>query len=215
MEPSDNYELAEDSFQLGKWNTGYRGPRADLIQGNFFPLIISTLLLVSLLMSAVTLGIVVNLKNSQMTNGSLTKLQGEVSQRKDSIDPAQSLNIWRPFKESEYYFSSTPYLWKEAEQLCESMNSKLVVINNREEQGYIRLNVNHDSWIGLYDIIEEGKWRWVDGTDYASNVKFWANNQPNVNEQFDEDCAVVSENGSWHDWPCDSLHFAICERPAA
>ncbi|XP_059846845.1 hepatic lectin-like [Hypanus sabinus] len=237
MDPSNNYELTEDSFQLGKWKTGFRGPRAEPIQGKFFPWIICALLIVSLLMSVVTLGIVVKLKHSKMTNGSLAKLQSDVtrlmeqnsemissslaklqsdiSRLMQSVKPIRSLNTWRFFNQREYYFTSTRNRWKEAQQFCVSMDSNLVVINSREEQEYIRMNVNLDYWIGLHDIVEEGNWRWVDGTDYASNVKFWERGQPNVHEEFEEDCVVVSGNGLWHDWPCDSMHFAICEKTAA
>ncbi|XP_072104318.1 hepatic lectin-like [Mobula birostris] len=230
-------EQSAEGRQQDKPKAGCGGPRAELIQGKFFFWMSCTLLIVSILISAVTLGTVANLKNSEMTNGSLAglehevfrlreiensemtngslaRLQREIFRLRQSIDPVQLLNIWRPFEESEYYFSSSRGTWEEAEQLCESMNSTLVVINSQEEQKYIRLNVKCEHWIGLHDRAKEGKWRWVDGTDYESNVKFWDRGQPNGRKDFDEDCAVTSGNGMWHDWPCSSIHFAICEKRA-
>uniref|UniRef100_UPI00398F7217 hepatic lectin-like n=1 Tax=Pristiophorus japonicus TaxID=55135 RepID=UPI00398F7217 len=98
------------------------------------------------------------------------------------------------------------------------MDANLVVINSAEEQAYVQRNVQrnvqHDYWIGLDDRVEEGKWRWVDGTDYVSSVKFWASGQPHSTENEDEDCAVASNTGEWHDWPCSSIHFSICEKSA-
>ncbi|XP_059846841.1 C-type lectin domain family 4 member F-like [Hypanus sabinus] len=155
-----------------------------------------------------------NKTNSEMTNGSLAELQSEVSRLRESVRLVQLLNSWRFFKQKEYYFSSTRYRWEEGQQFCVSINSNLVVINSQEEQDYVRLRRDSNCWIGLHDSTEEGVWRWVDGTDYASNVKFWAIDQPNVNSDIDEDCVVASENGFWHDWPCDSMHFVICEKPA-
>ncbi|XP_072925652.1 hepatic lectin-like [Hemitrygon akajei] len=232
MEASENFELTTDGRQQETPKAG-----AELTRGKFFPWMICILPIVSILMSAVTLGIVANLKNSEMTNGSLTKLQSdvsrlieieysemansslaklkrEISRLKETINPIWLLNTWRPFEENEYYFTSIRYIWNEAEQFCVSINSNLVVINSQEEQQYIRMNTNCDHWIGLHDSAEEGIWRWVDGTEYTSNDTFWGRNQPNGRNVSDEDCVVVTAYGQWHDLPCNSTHFVICERPA-
>ncbi|XP_059846885.1 hepatic lectin-like [Hypanus sabinus] len=153
-------------------------------------------------------------KNSEMTNDSLAELMDEVSHLRKGIMPIQLLNKWRPFKENEYYFTSIRCPWSDAEKLCERKNSKLVVINSQEEQEYIRMNANCDRWIGLHDRAKNGTWRWVDGTDYASNVKFWANGEPNGTGGVDEDCALVGENGLWHARPCKTWLFLICEKRA-
>ncbi|XP_051898121.1 hepatic lectin-like [Pristis pectinata] len=222
MEPRNSYEHFnefypdehnEAGYQPEKPKTGLAGRQAEFIQGKLSPLVMYTLLGVSLLLSIVILSIVVNLRNSEKTNSSLAELQREVSRLRENLYPVQPLNKWRLFKQRLYYFRSTRAGWNESQNFCTSMNSNLVVINNGDELEYIRLNANCAHWIGLHDTAEEGTWRWVDGTDYASNIKFWASNQPNGDERWEEDCAVVSEDGLWHDWPCNSQHFAICEKP--
>ncbi|XP_038641008.1 hepatic lectin-like [Scyliorhinus canicula] len=123
---------------------------------------------------------------------------------------------WTPFKEKLYYFVSHKATWHESEKFCQLMDANLVVINSSEEQMYIKWNIRDDHWIGLNDIGEERKWHWVDGTDYASNVKFWHTSQPNADTLIEEDCVVTSAfyQGEWHDFPCDALHSAICEKAA-
>ncbi|XP_055520114.1 asialoglycoprotein receptor 2-like [Leucoraja erinacea] len=91
------------------------------------------------------------------------------------------------------------------------MKAKLLVINSNLEQTYIVQNMDSSSWIGLHDTAVEGTWRWVDGTHYDLNVKFWGETQPD--QQRDEDCALMHPDGTWHDWPCSSTHFFICEKP--
>ncbi|XP_072925313.1 CD209 antigen-like protein C isoform X2 [Hemitrygon akajei] len=152
-------------------------------------------------------------QNFTKTGSSMTKLQDDILQW--SNNRLQCPTEWIRFRESCYHFSSSIKTWVEAQRRCASLDGHLVVINNAEEQERIRQNVNHNYWIGLHDIVQEGIWHWVDGTDYSSNVKFWGSSQPNGNEEFDEDCAVVSGDGSWHDWICDSMHLAICEKRAA
>ncbi|XP_078285759.1 asialoglycoprotein receptor 2-like [Rhinoraja longicauda] len=90
------------------------------------------------------------------------------------------------------------------------MNATLVVINSDGEQEYIRRYRNCDYWIGLH-CTTEGTWRWVDGSDYTVNVKFWAIDQHNGTAG---DCAVVSDGGLWQYRPFSSEHFPICEQPA-
>ncbi|XP_059846883.1 CD209 antigen-like protein C [Hypanus sabinus] len=147
------------------------------------------------------------------TGSSITKLQDDILQW--SNNRLRCPTEWTRFRESCYHFSSSTKTWGEAQRQCASLDGHLVVINNAEEQERIRQNVNNNYWIGLNDIVQEGIWHWVDGTDYSSNVKFWESSQPNGHEEFDEDCALVSGGGLWHDWPCDSMHFAICEKRAA
>ncbi|XP_062891732.1 asialoglycoprotein receptor 2-like [Mobula hypostoma] len=122
----------------------------------------------------------------------------------------QSFNRWKFFNHKLYYFSLLQVTSDEAHEFCASVNSKLVVINSREEQEYIRQNIKHNHWIGLHYSAKEQTWLWVDGTNYTSNVKSWASGQPDGGEG----CVVVIDNGLWHDWFCSDNHFFICEKPA-
>ncbi|XP_055520118.1 hepatic lectin-like [Leucoraja erinacea] len=127
--------------------------------------------------------------------------------------PIIFVDMWIPFDQALYYFSSTRGTWNESQTSCASMNSNLVVITSLRELEFLFRSQLFDSWIGLHDRAREGTWRWVDGTDYESNAKFWGLGQPQVSPGIEEDCVVLSERGTWHDWPCRSIHHLICERP--
>uniref|UniRef100_UPI00398ED536 CD209 antigen-like protein C n=1 Tax=Pristiophorus japonicus TaxID=55135 RepID=UPI00398ED536 len=147
--------------------------------------------------------------SSEKTRSSLAELRTDISQLKEETR-SQGPNQWSLFNQKLYYFSTSKKTWNEAQESCKSMDANLVVINSAEEQEYLQQSKLDSLWIGLDDRVEEGKWRWVDGTDYASTVKFWASGQPNQNG--DEDCAVAYKTHGWHDWPCSSRHSSICEK---
>ncbi|XP_043332249.1 uncharacterized protein LOC122446300 isoform X2 [Cervus canadensis] len=69
-----------------------------------------------------------------------------------------------------YWFSSLGKPWPEAEKDCQLKNAHLVVINSREEQDFIQANLRpYFTCMGLSD--PDGVWKWVDGSDYETNIK--------------------------------------------
>ncbi|XP_067828973.1 C-type lectin domain family 4 member M-like [Heptranchias perlo] len=148
---------------------------------------------------------------TEETRSSFAELGTEISQLKESLSRFLCPDQWRRFEQNCYYFSSSGTTWDEAQKSCTSMDANLLVINSAEEQVYLQGNLKSNHWIGLSDSVEEGNWSWVDGTDYASNVKFWESGQPNSNG--DEGCVVAAANAAWHDWPCSSRHSSICKKP--
>ncbi|CAI9599501.1 unnamed protein product [Staurois parvus] len=67
--------------------------------------------------------------------------------------------------------------WKFAMKECEHRKAHLVVINSEEEMTFLRsLTYSSTFWIGLFS--EKGSWKWVDGTSYEENPKFWFKGQP-------------------------------------
>ncbi|XP_067828972.1 CD209 antigen-like protein C isoform X2 [Heptranchias perlo] len=148
---------------------------------------------------------------TEETRSSFAELRTEISQLKENLYCFQCPDQWSRFEQNCYYFSSSETTWDEAQKSCTSMDANLLVINSAEEQVYLQGNLNDNHWIGLSDSVEEGNWSWVDGTDYASNVKFWESGQPNSNG--DEGCVVAAANAAWHDWPCSSRHSSICKKP--
>uniref|UniRef100_UPI00398E5DD2 CD209 antigen-like protein C n=1 Tax=Pristiophorus japonicus TaxID=55135 RepID=UPI00398E5DD2 len=208
---------------------------AEPVRGKQSSLVIYILLGLSILLSVVILGTAVILftGSSEKTRSSLAELRTDISQLKEVPGMSEEIrsslaelrteisqlkektrsqcpNQWSLFNQKLYYFSTSKKTWNEAQESCKSMDANLVVINSAEEQEYLQQGKLDSLWIGLNDRVEEGKWRWVDGTDYASTVTFWASGQPNQNG--DEDCAVASETHGWHDWPCSSRHSFICEK---
>uniref|UniRef100_A0A8C9WNR5 C-type lectin domain-containing protein n=1 Tax=Scleropages formosus TaxID=113540 RepID=A0A8C9WNR5_SCLFO len=68
---------------------------------------------------------------------------------------------WNSFK--CYYMSTEQKTWNESQNFCKQKGADLVIINSKEEQGFIDL-FNQPFWIGLSDKETEGTWKWVDGT---------------------------------------------------
>ncbi|XP_060711157.1 CD209 antigen-like protein C [Hemiscyllium ocellatum] len=147
---------------------------------------------------------------SEATRNSLTQLKMEISQLKETLSHFQCIEGWSQSKQKLYYFSRHLANWEDAQRFCKFIDADLVVINSSEEKEYLQMKMKHTHWIGLHDTVEEGKWRWVDETDYGSNVKFWRSGQPNGNRK--ENCATMSSEGKWDDWPCNSMHRSICEK---
>uniref|UniRef100_H3AQ96 C-type lectin domain-containing protein n=1 Tax=Latimeria chalumnae TaxID=7897 RepID=H3AQ96_LATCH len=106
---------------------------------------------------------------------------------------------WLLFNRQCYYFSNDTSDWFSSQENCTSMGSHLVVINNIEEQDLLVQHINETKqpwWIGLSDHIQEGQWRWVDGTPYDAMVikRSWENGQPDNYSK--EDCVAM---GRWKD----------------
>ncbi|XP_059846839.1 C-type lectin domain family 10 member A-like [Hypanus sabinus] len=174
-------------------------------------------------------------KISQLRNNtqmSLTGLKNELSQWKSNVnfrkpdssvvelrDDILQLNsdLWRcptewiRFRESCYQFSSSARSWTEAQRHCASVDAHLVVINNAEEQDFLRRTLQNRCWIGLSDAESEGDWIWVDGTDYSSSLTNWAEGEPN-NEGYTEDCVEIFVTGEWNDLPCNVFRYWLCEK---
>ncbi|XP_026107510.1 CD209 antigen-like protein E [Carassius auratus] len=108
-----------------------------------------------------------------------------------------------------YFFSSEKKNWTESRRYCRERGADLIIINNREEQDFVG-NISVGSghfWIGLTDVEEEDRWKWVDGSTLTSG--FWKSGQPN--NQGNEDCVNTHSSG-WFDTECDSSLKWICEK---
>ncbi|XP_026089446.1 CD209 antigen-like protein E [Carassius auratus] len=68
---------------------------------------------------------------------------------------------WKCHQSSLYFFSSEKKNWTESRRYCRERGTDLIIINNREEQDFVK-NICGSSghfWIGLTDIEEEGRWK--------------------------------------------------------
>lgn len=124
---------------------------------------------------------------------------------------SECLPDWTPYMESCYRLYSTQTTWYEAEKRCLNVNSKLVDIRNDNENNFLMNMLNNDSllgaWIGLSDNLEEGVFRWRDGT-YA-NFTRWGSTEPDGT--LNENC-VYLHNHWWLDSPCNAGGPFICEK---
>uniref|UniRef100_A0A672K364 CD209 antigen-like protein C n=1 Tax=Sinocyclocheilus grahami TaxID=75366 RepID=A0A672K364_SINGR len=117
---------------------------------------------------------------------------------------------WTYYQSSLYFISSETKSWTESRRYCTERAADLIIINNREEQDFVK-NISGVAkvWIGLTDIEVEGRWKWVDGSTLTS--RFWASGQPNNYKGKEEDCALIHSPG-WADFPCNDKHKWICEK---
>ncbi|XP_072925303.1 uncharacterized protein [Hemitrygon akajei] len=149
--------------------------------------------------------------NFRKTNSSIFELRDDIFQLNSDLWRCPTEWIW--FRESCYQFSSSAQSWTEAQRHCASVDAHLVVINNAEEQDFLRRTLQNRCWIGLSDAESEGDWMWVDGTDYSSSLTNWDEGEPN-NEGDTEDCVEIFVNGEWNDLPCYIFRYWICEKSA-
>ena len=67
---------------------------------------------------------------------------------------------------------------------------------------------NEKVWIGGSDIKEEGKWRWIDGSEMSWTN--WDKNEPGKDK---ENCLLMID-GKWHDALCGDKHRFLCQLKA-
>ncbi|XP_032872926.1 CD209 antigen-like protein C [Amblyraja radiata] len=226
-----------DEFEPGDLKPELWPRRADTARRNLRPKIINILLGICIVVSVLSLAIALPLmtqmgeikrseadfrmESSQWKNNvtgnvekatsSLSDVQAEIALLRERVHSCPEQ--WTKFKQSCYLFSSSSKSWEVARRTCASADAHLVVINNVEEQGFIMKTTIVRRWIGLSDSASEGDWRWVDGTDYKSSVKFWNEGEPN-NAKNAEHCGEMFGDGRWNDQPCDNNQKWICEKPA-
>ncbi|XP_044223655.1 collectin-12 isoform X2 [Thunnus albacares] len=124
---------------------------------------------------------------------------------------------FRKFGESCYYFSSGAQRlnFDESNQFCTNKSSHMLIINDNEEQQFVRNAIAGKGyfWLGLTDREEENVWKWVDGT--LPVFKKWKPGQPDNwthGHEDGEDCAGLIHNANWNDFYCTDRIGFICER---
>ncbi|XP_005534480.1 PREDICTED: hepatic lectin-like [Pseudopodoces humilis] len=115
---------------------------------------------------------------------------------------------WEYFAGNCYYFSLARLSWGRARERCRERRAQLVVIGSFPGQQFLMSRTRNERfWIGLTDENSEGKWEWVDGSDYGSAFTFWGDGEPNDSGS-NEGCAHL-----WLSVRCSFQGFFICERP--
>ncbi|KAJ7382013.1 hypothetical protein OS493_037656 [Desmophyllum pertusum] len=127
-------------------------------------------------------------------------------------------NNWVHMQGSCYKYFSKALNWNAAKSACETLGTKLVVINSQAEQQAIssKLPNGQRTWIGLYrDPKDKSRWLWVDGT--RPTYTYWYSGEPN-NSGGSEDCGEMFTKVTgrkWNDIPCSFSFTYICETAAS
>lgn len=122
---------------------------------------------------------------------------------------------WLNYRDRCYFFSKDLHSFDDAKTTCESASSSLVIINDVEEQKWLKKQIFGKGyfWMGLTDKEEENVWRWLDGTEPAFTK--WKPGQPDNwghGHEVGEDCAGLIHEGLWNDFFCEDLISYICEK---
>ncbi|XP_029981062.1 CD209 antigen-like protein C [Sphaeramia orbicularis] len=157
------------------------------------------------------------IRDRDQLNTSLIRANQEV-ERLQTLPKKQKTTCpagWRMSFCSCYFFSSTAGPWEAGRNDCKNRDADLVVIDSTEEQEFIQ-GFKDYYWIGLTDRVNEGTWKWVDGSPVT--LTFWDKGEPNngmgsngVNLG-EEDCAEKPAKGKWNDLSCNTLRRWICEK---
>ncbi|KAM8849685.1 collectin-12 [Spinachia spinachia] len=154
-----------------------------------------------------------HMQQSQPRGSRSPEIQPPVTSAPETGCPAEFIK----FGDSCYYFSSSPQMlnFDASNQLCRSMSSLMLIINDEEEQNFVRHAIAGKGyfWLGLTDKEEENVWKWVDGT--LPVFTMWRPGQPDNwthGHEDGEDCAGLIHNASWNDFYCTDRIGYICER---
>ncbi|XP_022806021.1 macrophage mannose receptor 1-like [Stylophora pistillata] len=131
---------------------------------------------------------------------------------------------WVKFEKSCYRSVSDPPLsWRTARDVCRkrknaSMHGDLVTVNNQQEQEFsntILRKTSTDFWIGLNDLITEGRFVWTDNS--PRRYTNWNGSALSKHDQQSLDCVHMNphkDEGRWRTASCDQKKGFICETEA-
>uniref|UniRef100_A0A673K7S5 C-type lectin domain-containing protein n=1 Tax=Sinocyclocheilus rhinocerous TaxID=307959 RepID=A0A673K7S5_9TELE len=117
---------------------------------------------------------------------------------------------WIYYQSSFYYMSNETRSWTESRRYCKESGADLIIINNREENDFVKKMFGGTSaYIGLTDSDVEARWKWVDVSYHTEKP----------NGYIKENCGVVVDNDprwptlfGWHDVLCNRDLQWICEK---
>jgi hypothetical protein len=129
-----------------------------------------------------------------------------------------------PSTGKRYLFCNEGQSWSSARTLCVAEGFDLAIIGDEAENAWIDATAGAITggnwWIGAGDAITEDQWLWVDGSHFwqgrnngaavEGRYSKWSSGEPN--NDGDEDCGELRDNGTWNDNKCNVSQRFICER---
>lgn len=114
------------------------------------------------------------------------------------------------YADHRYKIYGNAETYDRARMQCELDGAHLLKIEAADEKALAKVIIGSrgDSWIGLDDLAEEGRFAWYDGT--PATFTDWKSNEPNGST--DENCVVDNGNDpGWNDTKCGDTRPYICE----
>ena len=101
------------------------------------------------------------------------------------------------FNGHRYFKSMDVVTWKDAARIADSLGGNLVIINNSDENTFVKNFLNTDSWIGNTDQATENTW--LDVLGNASVYTNWSSGEPNNTGSNEHYAAMIKNTGLWND----------------
>ncbi|XP_045868499.1 killer cell lectin-like receptor 2 isoform X1 [Meles meles] len=114
-------------------------------------------------------------------------------------------NCWSCYGIKCYYFIPESKNWNRCKQICQSYNSSLLKINDKDELAYIQSQIYRNNyWIGLSYDDREQQWKWINtGPPFGINYAFMSSSGRGQ-------CAFLSSTRT-ATIECSKTYNCICE----
>ncbi|KAL8579598.1 hypothetical protein ACOMHN_025551 [Nucella lapillus] len=159
------------------------------------------------LLSTLVLSLVFLLADGQSGNVGTSGNVGKSRNVGKSGNAMRCPSGWYKFKYSCYTFSYDQLTYKRTQEFCKERGAKMVEIESAEENDFVQKTLTElaiqNIWMGLTDLVEEGKFVW-ESTQREPGYTNWAPGEPNDSNsgRDGEDCTQFRPNGEWNDDGC-------------
>jgi len=70
-------------------------------------------------------------------------------------------------------------------------------------------------WFGATDLENEGEWKWINGSTATEEDLDWRAGEPNNNNDNQHCISFYTQidPGQADDFPCNTAHYGLCEKP--
>ncbi|XP_021354866.1 CD209 antigen-like protein C [Mizuhopecten yessoensis] len=109
-----------------------------------------------------------------------------------------------------------PQSWDDAAAVCESLNSRLVMVDDITENNILQKLLTDNGmsavWLGVSDVDHEGFMVDIDGEELGYQ-NFYYSQPDDGSKCVTHDCVIMSGSlgYQWDDILCSSLQYACCE----